>query len=188
MYHAIIFTSSATGESKNTWDDWRLIPSSAPVIAEPTLVYKYVDIPGKDGQLDITDYLMGKPQYSDRKGTLEFLAVNNVGDVVNYGPKMHPVRNPRTGQKEYEGYARSAAEKYASWATRKSDISDFLNGQKVKVVLQDDEPEYYYFGRVALKEWVPDAKFSKVVIEYQFSPTKYATGFVAGTHRSGATL
>ena len=66
--------------TRNTWSDWRLIPSSKPVFPQPTPAYKYVDIPGRDGQLDITDYLIGRPTYSDRKGTFEFIIA---GDYIN---------------------------------------------------------------------------------------------------------
>ena len=46
MYHSI------TIGSKNTWDDWYLIPSSRPVVNPPKPKTKYIDIPGADGHLD----------------------------------------------------------------------------------------------------------------------------------------
>lgn len=78
MYHSLIFQDGNT--KINTWDNWHLIPSSRPVVAQPTAVYKYVDIPGRDGQLDMTDYLVGRPTYSDRKGAFEFYVANGYGN------------------------------------------------------------------------------------------------------------
>lgn len=81
MYHSLIFQDGNT--RVNTWDDWRLIPSSRPTLVQPTPVYKYVEIPGSDGTLDTTDYLIGRPTYSDRKGQFEFYVYNDGTDWVN---------------------------------------------------------------------------------------------------------
>lgn len=135
MYHSLIFVDGNV--TKNTWDDWYLIPSSRPVVTRPNVTYKYVDIPGMDGQLDITDYLVGRPTYSDCTGNFEFIVDNDHGD----------------------------------WATRKSELSSFLNGRKMKMYLEDD-PQYYYLGRFTLKDWRSGANFSTVSIEYHVEPYK----------------
>lgn len=77
MYHSLIFQDGNT--IYNTWDKWHLIPSSRPVIVQPTAAYKYIDIPGRDGQLDTTDYLIGRPTYSNRTGSFEFIVQNGFG-------------------------------------------------------------------------------------------------------------
>lgn len=78
MYHSLIFHYGDT--TVNTWDNWHLIPSTRPVVAQPNPVYNYVDIPGADGSMDISDYLVGRPTYSDRQGSFEFYVVNDYGD------------------------------------------------------------------------------------------------------------
>lgn len=72
MYHSISFD---IGDKKvyNTWNKWYLIPTTRPVVAQPTQTYNYVEIPGRTGALDITDYLFKGPTYSDRVGSFEFL-------------------------------------------------------------------------------------------------------------------
>ena len=78
MYHSLIFQS---GNIKiNTWDNWHLIPTQRPVLPMPTPQYNFVDIPGSDGSMDLTDYLVGRPTYSDRQGTFDFYVVNDYGD------------------------------------------------------------------------------------------------------------
>lgn len=67
MYHSITF-----GE-KNTWDDWRLIPSSRPIVVPPTLVTSYIEVPGRSGTLDLTEFYNGSPVYGNREGSWEFV-------------------------------------------------------------------------------------------------------------------
>lgn len=62
---------------KNTWEDWHLIPSSRPVIASPGFSSKFVDIPGRSGAIDLSDYLCGRPVFGDRSGSLEFYVDND---------------------------------------------------------------------------------------------------------------
>ena len=77
MYHSLIFQADNDGRRYNTWSNWHLIPSSRPVVVLPTPVYKYIDIPGRHGSLDISEYLTGQVIYSDRKGSFTFYVDNN---------------------------------------------------------------------------------------------------------------
>ena len=81
MYHSLVFIDGT--KSRNTWDNWHLIPSSRPVVSRPNPTYKYVDIPGRDGSLDLTEYLVGGPTYSDCSGSFEFLVANDYGDWMD---------------------------------------------------------------------------------------------------------
>lgn len=76
MYHSIDFYSVKTGVTKNTWEDFYLIPTSRPLINPPTKKIKTVDIPGANGVLDLTDSLTGYPLYNNREGTFEFIVDN----------------------------------------------------------------------------------------------------------------
>lgn len=66
MYHSITFGD------KNTWDDWKLVPTSRPVITPPEPKTNYVDIPGSNRQLDLSEVLAGRPTYNYREGSFEF--------------------------------------------------------------------------------------------------------------------
>lgn len=70
MYHSI------TIGTKNTWDDWHLIPKSRPLVNPPTVKTNVVDIPGGDGALDLSTALSGRPIYKNRTGSWEFIAEN----------------------------------------------------------------------------------------------------------------
>ena len=60
----------------NSWTNWHLIPSSRPSVVHPTIITKYVEIPGSDGVLDLTNFLIGRPIYGQRKGSFSFLIDN----------------------------------------------------------------------------------------------------------------
>jgi phage-related protein len=67
VYHSITFGD------KNTWDDWRLIPTSRPVLPPPAVREKLIDIPGRNGLLDLSTLFTNEPTYTNRTGTFEFI-------------------------------------------------------------------------------------------------------------------
>ena len=88
MYHSITFakalatypdSSEKAGHlmGKNTWDDWHLIPATRPVIASPGVSTKFVEIPGNDIPIDMTEYLCGRPIFTSRSGSFEFYVDND---------------------------------------------------------------------------------------------------------------
>ena len=94
MYHSITFgnVSNGTFSGKNTWDDWHLIPSSGPVIAQSSVSDSFKEIPGrKNGPMNFSDYLTGKIIYGQRNGSIQFVVDNDHEDwtiiqsnIVNY--------------------------------------------------------------------------------------------------------
>ena len=91
MYHSITFGD------KNTWDDWHLVPQTRPVLLPPDVKTNYVDIPGADGHLDLTEALVGEPLYKNRTGSIDFYVMNGYQSweqiysiIMNYlhGQKM----------------------------------------------------------------------------------------------------
>lgn len=137
MYHSISIGS------KNTWDDWHLIPSTRPVFKQPTLKTNFIDIPGGNGQLDLSQALTGYPIYNNREGQLEFNVVNE---------PTHPWFRP--------------------WYDLCSEIANYLSGKRFRVVLEDDK-EYYYEGTMTLNEWKSDKNWSKIVLDYNLDPFKW---------------
>ena len=66
MYHSITFNTF------NTWEDWRLIPSSPPQIPPPPIRKNFVELPGGNGSVNLTSFLSKTPLYGMREGTWEF--------------------------------------------------------------------------------------------------------------------
>lgn len=71
MYHSLIIGG------KNTWDEWKLIPSSRPDFAIPEPVTTYVDITGRYMPLNLSETLTGHIMYSPREGSWEFYVFND---------------------------------------------------------------------------------------------------------------
>ena len=70
MYHSITFGS------KNTWEDWHLVPTSRPLFLPPKQKRSITDIPGGDGVLDMSEALTGYPVFNNREGSFEFIVMN----------------------------------------------------------------------------------------------------------------
>lgn len=77
-----------------------------------------------------------------------------------------PTYERRTGSWEF-----IVMNDYGDWATRYSDMMAYLQGRQFKIIL-DDDPEYYYLGRVSVNEWRSEPYWSRVVFDYNVDPYK----------------
>lgn len=145
VQNGIITSKSLKHGSINTWDDWHLIPTSRPVFQQGDVKTLYIDIPGADSKIDVSEALSGYPTYNNREGSLEFIVAN--------------------------GWRKN-------WATGFSQFANWLHGKVLRIVL-DDDPEYFYEGRMKLNEWKSnnDGTWSNVTIDYDLKPYKYSTYF-----------
>lgn len=65
-----------------------------------------------------------------------------------------------------------------NWATVFSNLLSFLHGKKFQIIL-DDDPNYYYIGRLVLNKWKSDQNYSTITIDYTCEPYKYPIGSTA---------
>lgn len=71
MYYSLTFTIN--GLAKNTWDNWKMIPNTPPMIPPPEPNLNYVDIPGRrGGPLDLTGIPFNKMTYKRMTGSWTF--------------------------------------------------------------------------------------------------------------------
>ncbi len=165
QYHSI------TIGAYNTWQNWRLIPASRPVVNPPEVKTNFVEVPGADGVLDFTEALDEQIHYKNREGSWEFLV-------------CHEQINADTGNKY-------------NWAALWHDILNAIHGKRVQVILMDEWNESvgensnessgedetdgavsenrFYIGRVWLNSFVSDPHHSKIVIDYNLEPFRYLT-------------
>lgn len=85
MYHSIYI-----GE-KNTYEDWHLVPTSRPVVNPPQPKFSFIDIPGGNGSIDLTEANGMELVFENREGSWEFLVLNDIEDwdviyqkILNY--------------------------------------------------------------------------------------------------------
>lgn len=81
MYFSVTFGTEP--DIRNTWEDWRLIPATPPMIMPPSPNLNLVDIPGRrQGPIDMSKYPFGYITYQRISGSWTFL----------YEPKSHQDR------------------------------------------------------------------------------------------------
>ena len=136
-------------DGKNTWDDWHLIPSSRPLVTPPKPNTKTIQIPGRNGVLDLSTILTGNMTYQNRTGSWEFVIVNDLLQVDgrNYDPLNW------------------------DWATAYSTIMAYLHGKNMVCMFEDDL-EFYYEGRLSVNTLKSDKNWSTIVIDYDLYPYK----------------
>ena len=64
----------------NTYDDWHIVANNRPIFSPPKVKTEYVDIPGGNGSLDLSESLTGYPVYENRTGTFDFRVLNDYGE------------------------------------------------------------------------------------------------------------
>ena len=127
---------------RNTWDDWKLLPMGKPIIATPEFESQLVTIPGSNGFVNISEILTGYPTYKSRKGSIEFMVLNqyNTPDAIK-------------------------------WTELYNAISKFLHGREVMCVLEDD-PTYYYSGVFTLEPPESGSYNTTITLNYELQPYK----------------
>ncbi len=77
-----------------------------------------------------------------------------------------PLYENRTGT--FEFYVENG---FKDWTVLYSEIATYLQGQKIRMALEDDST-YYYEGRFSVNDWKSDAQRSSIVIDYTIEPYK----------------
>jgi hypothetical protein len=137
-------TSENEVPSRNTFDDWKLIPTSKPIIAPPEVNSNLTYIPGGSGFYNTSEILTGYPTYKSRTGELEFTVLNAYNNDTSL-----------------------------EWNKVYNDISSFLHGKEMKCVLEDD-PAYYYSGVFSVSSAKSGGYNSTINIKYEVQPFKRA--------------
>ena len=123
---------------KHSHRDWQLLLNSRPEISSPVPKTNYIDIPGGDGILDLTESLTGDVQYKTRT----------------------------------MGFTFTTLKARRKWSSLYSDIQGYLHGQRMKIIL-DEDPAFYYIGRVSVDEWKSSEKYSTIAVSAEVEPYKY---------------
>ena len=199
---------SVTFGDKNSYDEWRMVPTSRPVITPPAVKKKTLEIPGANGVLDISSSLTGFPVYENRTGSIEFVVLNDwdyngVAEAaadVETGPTAiydhykydrfrwidewyEAIKTIRIGDRFVLDLNIKPTKKPA-WATGYHwehiyhEILGYLHGEQMRLALED-EPGYFYTGRMSVNDWKSDKDHSKITINYDLQPYRY--GNIAST-------
>lgn len=79
-----------------------------------------------------------------------------------------PTYGNRTGQWEFY-----VMHEYwpGGWADAYSTIMQYVHGKRFRVVMEDD-PNYYYEGRISVNNWSSPKDYSKITLSYNLDPYK----------------
>lgn len=161
--HSLIFYEdfdNKTGK-KNTYVDWGLVPAKRPRIKKPPLKEHYIDLTGSDGFIDVTDLLSGGPTFGSREDSITF--------YIDYDRLK--VAHPEWFNKTFD----SEALLYNVWDELYDDVTNYLHGQYRYMVLSDN-PKWHYQGRWEVNDFLSEANYSQIVLDYYLEPYKYDSG------------
>ena len=131
----------------NSFSDWHLVPESRPVIAMPEPKKVTVDIPGRNGLLDLSEAIRHFPVFNNRNGSIKFHVLNG----------------------------------YNQWQILHEQIANYLHGKEIEMRLED-EPGWYYKGRVTVQDWTSnnDGTWSDITFGYDLFPYKLSDSTTTG--------
>lgn len=121
-------------DDTHSYYDLNLILSDCS-ISPATPKENYINIPGADGSIDLTEAL-GSVNYNDRTGKLIFSVLPS-----------------------------------DDFEEKKSEVANFLNGQKFKITL-DKDPDWYYIGRCSINDHKCDKKIGQITVDLKLQPWK----------------
>ena len=130
----------------------KLIPSSRMTVKMPDVRVNTVEIPGKDGALDVTKAYLPRAPYQNRTGEWSFIIAEYLGDLNT--------------------------DANASWHRTVELLTNAIHNKYFYIVL-DDDPEYYYYGKLMI-EWLDtnNGDFNGLKIKYNLEPAKYTIDYV----------
>ncbi len=156
MYHSITFGT------KNTWTDWKLVPTSRPVIDPPPVKKVMVDIPGADGSIDLTESLTGFVRYENRKGSFEFKVHTKEDWVEVYSSILDYLHGQRlkiflVDDPGYYYYGRASIN---TWKTNK-------NYSLITIDVETEPYKYEMYSSTEDWEWDPFNFETGIIREYK---------------------
>lgn len=95
LFNGVEITIEGTAHKYHTYDDWGLYVTNTDYIGEPKQVTNYVSVPGRDGLLDLSEVITGRPTYSGREISIKLAGHHN---KVNWDSVISAFRNNINGR------------------------------------------------------------------------------------------
>ena len=187
MYHSMQIIVSPKGEGSNgldefiyhTYRDFYLVPSTPPMVVPPKVKTHIVDIPGTNGIIDLTEALTPYPVYENRTGSWDFILL--LDRAMWY--EQHKESDRYYRKNYYDGNQVKYNYTLSSNLARDSNsmsqhiyslLMNTIHGQWCRIIF-DDDPEWYYEGRLAVNSWKSGQGGNpSVSIDYDLHPYKWS--------------
>lgn len=154
--HSVTFTNAA-GESRNTWTDWGLIPSSRHSEPINGIWSNKVAIPGVNGQEDLVRMYPNNSVNSYSKLRSEILNDNPDYILNTY---EYDILQPSSGSLSF-----IIADQEESFFSKSQTILNFLHNQQMIMRLSDD-PSKTYYVRTIVGAIQSGETFSSITISF----------------------
>lgn len=175
---------SITFGEKNSWDDWHLISPIRPFFNPPAQKTTYLDIPGANGSLDISETLTGYPLYDNREGQFQFLVMNGYKDWTDtYADIMEYLhgRRIRAYLEDDPDYFYEGRFEVSEWQSTHpwSSITIGYNVDPFKWSKKLSTEDWLWDPFVFATDWVKKSPFRDIVINsddwtaYTFKPQDF---------------
>lgn len=154
MYHSLNIGG------KNTWEEWHIVPSSLPIIAQPSIKENLIDIAGTNGVLNATSLLTGHPLFGMREGSIEFYILDQNGDILFDEETWH---NTYTSMLFY-----LHGKEYTMFAEN-DPLESARENENVRIY------RWRYEGMFSVSNMSQDRTFSKITLNYKLNPYRLAS-------------
>lgn len=160
LFNGITITVEGSNTSYHSYDDWGLYITNTDCIGEPELVKEYIQVPGRNGLIDISEALAGRPIYKSRHIKIDLAGTR---DKTNWDSTISSLRNAINGR--------------VCHITFDNDVAYYWRG-RVEIV---DFASVLRLGRFTID--IPDADPYKYDIEstsepWHWDPFNFITGVI----------
>lgn len=183
LFNGVKIIVEATGKFYHTFDNWGLYVTNTDYIKEPKQYTKYIEIPGRNGLLDLSEVIAGRQVYTSREIKLNLAGHRN---KVDWDSVISTFRNDINGK-----VCRLIFDNDTHYYWRgRIDIKDFssaLNFGKFVINLPNADP-YKYSVLSSADPWLWDPfNFLTDVVTYIGAITVSGTETVTIPHGHMAT-
>ena len=95
LFNGATITVEGTSESYHTFDDWGLYITNTDIIGEPKQYTRYIEIPGRNGLLDLSETIAGRQIYTSREIKMTLAGAR---DKVTWNAAISILRNKINGK------------------------------------------------------------------------------------------
>lgn len=139
LFNGATIKIEGTNTSYHTYEDWGLYITNTDCIGEPKQYTRYIEVPGRNGLLDLSEAIAGRQVYTSREIKIQVA-----------GPKEK-----------------------TTWTAVISAVRNAINGKIVNVIF-DDDTNYFWRGRVEIKDFESALDLGKLTIRIPTAdPYKY---------------
>ncbi len=183
LFNGVKIVVESTGKSFHSYDDWGLYITNTDYIGEPKQYTRYIEIPGRNGLLDLSETISGRQIYTSREIKLNLAGIR---DKTDWDGVISSFRNDINGK-----VCRLIFDNDASYYWRgRIEIKDFnsaLNLGKFTINVPNADP-YKYSIFSSAEPWLWDPfNFETDMITYIGAITVVGSQIVTIPHGHMAT-